>query len=74
MTPEEQIDKEIKTILSDEGTVFDRMNAGQGGEGIPPGLFKLVEQLKAEGLTLENYDAFMAQRRKTRSAIPNEAS
>lgn len=61
------IDKEIKAILADGGTAYDRMNAGQGGEGIPPGFFKLVEQLKAEGLTLENYDQFMAERRQNRN-------
>lgn len=60
---EEQFVKELKGLLAGDGSAFDRMNAGQGGEGLPKWFLDLAENLRKQGVTDENFDEWYAKNR-----------
>ena len=53
--------RELKTYMTEGSTLYERMNAGQGGEGLPKEFFMVLEYYQSQGLTVENFDEFFAE-------------
>jgi hypothetical protein len=53
---DERLLREVKNWLAGDGNAYDRMNAGQGGTGLPQWFKDYCETCSQSGVTFENFD------------------
>lgn len=65
--------KDLQSLLSEDGSAFDRMNAGQGGEAYPQWFRNFAERLKQEGVTDATVADWLKQNKSTAQRLILEA-
>lgn len=53
---DERLLREVKNWLAGDGSAYDRMNAGQGGTGLPQWFKDYCETCQKLGVTADNFD------------------
>lgn len=49
--------KTVKGILAGDGNLFDRMNVGQGGTGLPEWISEIVQYCKDNNITAKTLES-----------------